>query len=338
LISPVPNTNDQDQKMKHFQFCFAFALGCLLSLFIGRIAVSVGAQGQKLGQVFAYNIHVCIDKDDVMHVVVPIAICPSGQRSARLKYALADVDSDKPPKDTSLDTAKVEGLNRRLSRLDEMGCAAFRKNKVVAPFEVVDRSGKRIFSVIENAAGLFNGGNYPAATFMAEKGGGLFKAQGGDMRVSFGISAPRLAGVTVTEKDQPRIEIGKSLITGAYKSVFLSASGQLIAGVGESPSSKAGAVLINNAQGNQRAIMEVTDNGRGRVGIMSGSGKPIVALTEGESGGGVFYVCAAGGNCDPVMVSAGTNESGVGVVATGPRFYISGPTGAPGSFLIGKKQ
>lgn len=84
--------------------------------------------------------------------------------------------------------------------------------------------------------------------------------------------------------------------------------------------------------------MEVIDNGRGRVGIMSGSGKPIVALTEGESGGGVFYACAAGGNCDPVMVSAGTNESGVGVVTTGPRFYIQGPTGAPGSFPIGKKQ
>ena len=84
--------------------------------------------------------------------------------------------------------------------------------------------------------------------------------------------------------------------------------------------------------------MEVTDNGRGRVGIMSGSGKPIAALTEGEKGGGVFYICAAGGSCDPPMVSAGTIDSGVGVVRTGPRFYIQGPTGAPGSYLMGKKQ
>jgi len=139
-------------------------------------------------------------------------------------------------------------------------------------------------------------------------------------------------------KGQTRVEIGKDLRKGNYRLLFHSNSDQVIAGIGESPDNKAGLLLINDESGKQRAIMEVINSGTGRIGIMNGSGKPIAALTAGESGGGVFYVCAAGGSCDPPMVSAGTLDSGVGVVRTGPQFYIQGPTGAPGSFLIGKKQ
>ena len=315
----------------------AFALGCFLGLPMVRIAIRAHAQGTKLGG----DVHVCADKNGLLHMAPPAGGCPNGQRSLIIKNAISPVQLDKPknktPDEISLDRTKLEDINRRLAELEEMGCQSLGKRRVVAPFEVVDRSGKRIFSVIENAAGLFDGGTSPVAAIVADETGGLFSAKGGDTRVSFGINAPRLAGLTVSENDKTRLELGKGLDKGTYKLAFLSGANQLIAGIGQSPDTKAGLVLINDSQGKQRAIMEVTENGRGRVGIMSGDGRPITALSEGEQRGGVFYACAAGGRCDPMMVSAGTNDSGVGVVATGPGFYLQGPTGVPGSFLIGKK-
>jgi hypothetical protein len=323
--------------MDRLKILLAFALGCLLNSPIGRIAMPAHAQGSSQGG----DVHVCANKNGVLRMVAPAAPCPSGQRSLMIKNAISDPGQDKPrnttPEGTSLDKAMLEDANRRLIQLEELGCGALGKRKVIAPFEVVDRSGKKIFAVIENAAGLFDGGSTPVAEMIADRAGGLFRATGPDTRVSFGINAPRIAGLTVSEKGKPRIELGKGLEKGTYRLGFLSTSNQLIAGIGENPDNKAGLVLINDGQGKQKAIMEVVDNGRGRVGVMSGSGKPIAALTEGERGAGAFYICAAGSSCDPLMVDAGTNDQGVGVVATGPRFYIQGPTGAPGSFLIGKK-
>jgi hypothetical protein len=329
------------KNMNKAKLFLVVACGCVTSLIVGRAIVDVGAQGESQGA----NIQVCVDKNDVMRVVASSSACPNGQRSLILKNALSDLEPEKPENKTpdktpnpSLDQAKLKDLNVRLIKLEEMGCAALRKNKVVAPFEVVDSSGKTIFSVIENAVGLFKGGEgSPVAAFIASEKGAFFSAKGGDMRVSFGIIDPLIAGVNVSEGGKSRITLGKSLEKGNYRVAFTSSSNIPVAGLGESPSNGAGLVLINDGQGNQKAIMEVGDDGKGRIGIMSGGRRPIAALTEGESRAGVFYACAAGGSCDPVMVSAGTNESGVGVVATGPVFYVQGPTGAPGSFLIGKK-
>jgi hypothetical protein len=322
--------------MNRLKILLAFALGCLLSSPTGRIAIRAHAQGRSQGG----DVHVCADKNGMLRMVAPAALCPAGQRSLIIQNAIPNVDVDKPknktPEDTSLDKARLEDINRRLIKLEELGCAALGKRRVVAPFEVVDRAGKRMFSVIENAAGLFDGGPTPVASIVADPSGGLFIAGGGDTRVSFGINAPRLAGLTVSDKNKPRIELGRRLDKGTYRLAFVSGSNQLVAGIGQDPENLAGLVLINDGQGTQRAIMEVTKDGTGRLGIMSGSGRPIAALSEGGQGSGVFYTCAAGGSCDPPMVSAGS-KNGVGLVRTGPRFYVQGLTGAPGSFLIGKK-
>jgi hypothetical protein len=311
-----------------------FVPGFLVASMIELVVVPVKAQDVH------GPVHVCVAKDGVLKGVPYAAGCPQGERSLLLKKAHASGGGEvkKSENTSSIDKTSLEDLNRRLIKLEELGCAAFGKRRVFAPFEVVDRSGKRIFSVIENAAGLFDGGDTPVARIVADRSGGLFGASGGDVRVSFGINDPRLDGVSVTEQGRTRLELGKGLSKGNYSLLFLSSSDHVIAGLGESPDNKAGLMLINDGQGNQRAIMEVMADGSGRVGIMSGTGKPIAALTAGQKGAGIFYTCAAGGSCDPPMVSAGTIDSGVGVVRTGPRFYISGPTGAPGSFLIGKKQ
>jgi hypothetical protein len=319
--------------MNRLSIFAAFAFGSLLSWPLGGIAIRTHAQGKSEGG----DLHVCADKNGMLRRVAPRAPCPNGQRSLVIQNAISDLDADKPqnktPGDISLDRARLEDINRRLAELQELGCAALGKRRVVAPFEVVDNSGKTMFSVVQDAAGLFNGGPRAVATMTAD---GLFIAAGGNTRVSFGVNPPRLVGLTVSYQDKPRIELGKGLQKGTYRLAFLSSSNQFVAGIGQNPDNLAGLVLINDGQGKQRAIMEALDNGKGRVGVMSGRGKAIAALSEGGRGGGAFYICAAGGSCDPLMVSAGTNDNGVGVVATGPRFYIQGPTGAPGSFLIGK--
>jgi hypothetical protein len=297
--------------------------------------VGVPAKAQDPGG----PIQACVAKDGLLIVVPYPAGCQPGQRSLLLKRpdASGGDEAGKSEETSRIDKAKLEDLNRRLIKLEALGCAAFGKRRAFAPFEVVDRSGKKIFSVIENAAGLFDGGDTPVAVIAADRSGGLFTASGGGVRVSFGINDPRLAGISVREQGRTRLELGKDLDKLNYRLLFRSSSEQVIAGLGENPGNKAGIVLINDEQGKQKAIMEVMDYGIGRVGIMSGIGKPIAALTVGDNGAGVFYACGAGGRCDPPMVSAGTNDSGVGVVRTAPGFYISGPTGAPGSFLIGKR-
>ncbi len=175
----------------------AFVLGISFTSFIGRLVVHVKAQDA------GGPIHVCVAQDGVLHVVPYAAGCPPGQRRLVLKRANAAANSEKPkdktPPDTSLDKAKLEDLNRRLIKLEEMGCAAFGKRRVVAPFEVVDRSGKLIFTVLENKVGLFDGPGTPIAAIVADREGGLFSARGGDVRVIFGINDPRVAGLSVSE-------------------------------------------------------------------------------------------------------------------------------------------
>jgi hypothetical protein len=328
--------------MSRAKLVLPFVLGCVASLIAGRAIVDVVAQGGGQGP----NIHVCVDKDDVMRVVASTASCPNGQRSIVLGSAVTadgsgnpvDKSRDKSP-NPSLDQAELKDLNVRLIKLEEMGCAALRANKVVAPFEVVDPSGKTVFTVTESAigrfVGLLDGSGVPIDAIVADQKGGFFSAKGGDTRVSFGIVDPTIAGVNVSQGNKSRASLGKSLEKGNYRLAFVSSAGQPLAAIGEHPASKQGLLLINDSGGAQKAVMEVLDDGSGRVGIMSNSPRPIAALTD-DGRGGVFYACGAGGRCDPMPVAAGTNERGVGLVATGPRFYLGGPTGAPGSFLIGK--
>lgn len=330
--------------MNRAKLVVPFVLGCVASLIVGHAVVDVIAQGTGQGA----NIYVCVDKDDVMRVVASTASCPNGQRRVVLGSAITADESGNPENKSrdkspnpSIDQAKLKELNVRLIKLEQMGCAALRANKVVAPFEVVDSSRKTVFTVTDSAigrfVGLLDGSGAPIDAIVADQNGGFFSAisKGQDMQVSFGIVDPIIAGVNVKQAKKSRATLGKSLEKGNYRMAFVSSADRPIAAIGEQPASKQGLLLLNDSRGEQKAVMEVLDDGSGRIGIMSKSTRPIAALSEGVRGG-VFYACGAGGQCDPMLVAAGTNERGVGLVATGPRFYFGGPTGAPGSFLVGK--
>src|SRR6185295_6417584 len=100
----------------------ALVLGSLFTSIIGRVVVHVNAQDER------GPIHVCVAQGGVLHVVPYADGCPQGQRSLMLKRANTAGNSEKPkdktPQDTSLDKAKLEELNRRLIRLEDLGCAA----------------------------------------------------------------------------------------------------------------------------------------------------------------------------------------------------------------------
>lgn len=91
-------------------------------------------------------------------------------------------------------------------------------------------------------------------------------------------------------------------------------------------------MLVEDGSGSEKADIAARDYGVAEV--ERGYGHTVARLTE--SNGGYFIACSSEG-CDPAMVEAG-DADGLGVVRTGPAFYVQGPTGAPGSYLTGKKE
>jgi hypothetical protein len=323
-------------KIKGPKILLAFALGFLLTSIVGRKVLHVSAQGDGQGGI----LHVCVDKDGVLTMVAPTATCANGQRSLLLKKSDSTVDLDQAKEkhqaqDTSIDQTILDDLNRRLSKLENMECGAIGKNKVVAPFQVFDHNGKRVFLVDGNAAALFNGSGQAVAKMIADRAGGLFTAEGGSTKVFFGINDPELAGVGVSENGQRRIALGKNLHSEIYSLRFFSGSDRPIAGIGVSPDNNAGLALISDNSGSIKAKIGLTTDGMGLVEILGG--KSIAQLTEGVTNhGGRLWIGNAGG---VGMVEAG-DAGGYGIVKAGPMGFEFIPTpglALPGSVIVGRR-
>src|ERR1035437_4016711 len=315
--------------MKNSKIILAFALGCLVTLAIGRLVVHVRAQGDDQGG----NIHLCADKDGVMRLTAPTATCPNGQRSLVLKKASSDAQVDEPKENP--DEKKLEDINRRLQKLENMGCAGLAK-RITAPFEVVDREGKRVFYVDKNAAGVFNSTGKLSTWMVANPEGGLFVAQSEKSTVYFGINEAVTTGFGIKENGQLRVALGRNPDAGTYSLRFVNASGQSIAGIGESFDTKAGLALIYDQSGNRKASIGVTPDGKGSVEVFGGNKKAISQLTEGSHNGGRLLVYSSDGT---VMVEGG-DAGGYGIVRAGPMGFNPGVglLGLPGSFIMGKQQ
>ncbi len=320
------------QMMKHEVIFLAFAFGCLFPLTNGCAAVPVGAQDE------GGTLHVCVTQDGVMRIVPNSAACPQAQRSLLLQKADSSVDLDQPKEKKSEDTSSIDktildDLNRRLNKLENMECASIGKNRVVAPFEVVDHDGKRVFSVIEKAVGLFNSSGQPVARMAANPEGGLFIAEGRSNKAFFGVS-DTVAGFGVRGGDQLRIELGRNPQYGNYKLDFRSPSGQSVAAIGV-PDANAGLAVIRDQSGKTKASIGLTKNGTGLIEILGGNA--IAQLTEGEEHhGGRLWIGNAGG---VGMVEAG-DAGGYGIVKAGPRGFEFIPTpglALPGSVIVGKR-
>ena len=227
----------------------------------------------------------------------------------------------------SLRLSRINILRNRVKYLEQQASAGKLTRKVVAPFEVVNRAGKRIFYVgTDREVELCQGGKRVAV--MSPAGGfGSLWVLGKDASQSATLT-PR--GFNLNENGQTTASLGKDEKGKNYRLVF-SSGDKLIAAIGVSSVTKGGIALVADGSGSQKADMAAGDYGT--VEVERGYGHTVARLTE--SNGGYFIACSAQG-CDPAMVEAG-DDDGVGVVRTGPLFYNQGPTGAPGSYLKGQK-
>lgn len=310
----------------------AFALGFLITALIGPAVTHISAQGQS-------DTHVCVDSGGVLRMIPLDSTCPKGQLSFILKHAGdTDVDQDKPKETktgdlSQIDKAILNSLDRRLKDLEGLNCVAPGKSRVVAPFELKDRNGARIFFVDHNAVGLFNSSGQAVARMIADRNGGLFVAQGEQNRAFFGIS-DTVTGLGFQEGNQLRVELGRNPEFGNYRVNFRSASGGIVAGMGES-TENLGLAVIRDQSGNTRATLGIAQNGTGLIEILGR--KTIAQLTEGDQHhGGKLWI----GNASGVgMVEAG-DAGTYGIVKAGPQGFEFIPTpglALPGSVIVGKQ-
>jgi hypothetical protein len=305
-----------------------------IGMVIASVITAVDVRAQDEGG----TIRVCVAQNGVMRVVPFSAACPQGQRSLLLQKADSTVDLDQPKEKKSenglIDKTILEDLNRRLNKLENMDCgASLGKSRVLAPFEVVDRDGKRVFSVIEKAVGLFNSNGQPVARMVASPQGGLFVADGESNNAFFGIS-DTVAGLGVRENHQLRVELGRNLQFGNYRLNFRSGSGESVAAIGV-PDANTGLAAIHDQSGKTRASIGLTKNGMGLIEILRGNA--IAQLTESdEHHGGRLWIGNAGG---VGMVEAG-DAGGYGIVKAGPLGFEFIPTpglALPGTVIAGKR-
>jgi hypothetical protein len=261
-----------------------------------------------------------------------------------LTGALSVATGRKIPQPSNSEPDSLAALERRIGNLES----------TQEPFMVVDRQGKKIFSVdstgISSAASVFNSNERSVVTMGATAADGGYlsvRSEDGPRHAQLsaesswaGLSINELITETITEQGQtrqvtrdiPRIELGKRP-TGGYALRFPTKSGDLIAGIGESAAGS-GAIIVGDADGGKRAQMSVGSDGKGLIIIFNAKGFAIAALGEapGNSGGGL----AIGDSAGSPRVKMGTNDNRYGEVQALPRGLPYVPkSGLPGSYMLG---
>jgi hypothetical protein len=124
------------------------------------LSLTPNAQAQNAMLDGTTAIHVCIAPDGVMRVIAMAAACPADQRSLYLKKANPEPGAaTKPTTDPNqgpggsqaVDRQRIAELEARVKNLEDAAKRGELGNRVTAPFDVVDRAGKRIFHEIGRA-------------------------------------------------------------------------------------------------------------------------------------------------------------------------------------------
>jgi hypothetical protein len=324
----------------------AFGAGCLAAGLVAWLVVDVNAQSKGED-----GIHVCVASDRVLRLAQGIA-CMTGEKSLYFKKPDPGVDDAKPDKDTkpgkdtSSDKERIAQLEERIRNLEDAANRGELGNKVVAPFTVVDRDGKRIFDVDRDANGVraqvYSASDEGVATMWGLNTGGQFVARSvaagaGDVSAYLGIFRNRASGVQVLEGGAPRLDLGRDGGSGAYRLKVFGSDGKAVAGIGQN-SVGAGTAQVADQSGVVRAVLAVDD--KGHADIYNGSGVGVALLTEGPSAGGNLTIYgSAGSKAGAPMVEAGVTAEGIGVVRAGPEGFKPGLglLGLPGSYIAGKK-
>jgi hypothetical protein len=327
--------------MKSKDWVFGFTFGCLGATAAGWVTSELRAQEHTAGEV-----HVCIGEDRALRLTGAMEPCAGGQRRFTLKEAgVEPLEPHEPgrerahdaePKGAAVLKERLADFDRRLDVMEVQSERGELGNKVVAPFEVIDRDGKVIFRVEEEAVRLYNGAGKAVAQMRANEDGGYFLGVSADAELvaAIGVSG-QMAGVMLTEGGVTRLDLGRHKTAGSYRLRVFGPAGQSIAGIGERPDIGVGTTYVADGTGQIRAAMIVQEEGKGQIYINNRSGTMVLAATEGLTGGGLLEIMNASGDR---MVAAGVVEGGVGVVRTGPGSFSPGHglLGLPGSYIAGK--
>jgi hypothetical protein len=329
--------------MKHIHAYAAFASGCVATVLVTSLVSTVRAQGNEYT---SDAIKVCVGRDGVLRMVELSAGCSGDQRTLLLKKKI--IEPPPSPEEAKLDTTnldkrRLEEFERRLQDLERSPARRVGANSVVAPFEVVDRTGKRVFYVDAEdgppRAELYRDSKVVAAIVAPDMGGQFYaNATGSNLTVYMGIyGGGKAAGLTVYDAGIPRTELGRDAQTGRFRLKFFAGNKAFVAGIGEEATKGGGLAVVNDANGTPRAAMGVSvESAKGFVLISNASQKEVATLTEGASAGGLLAINDAGGK---PMVEAGVSKEGIGVVRTGPEGFKPGygVLGLPASYISGKK-
>jgi hypothetical protein len=294
--------------------------------------LTAGASAESQGD---STIRVCVAADGVLRLAGPNAACPSGQSSLTLALAPGSTWStpSQPAESAAQSKAcewRLNDIEARMKNLEKAAGDGSLTQRVTAPFEVVDRAGRRIFRVEPWKATLYNEAGTPVALIGTAPRGGYFSGFSGDQKLVTHMTGE---GVNVVEGDNRRISIGKQE-AGNYAAKFFGKANAAVAAIGESTAGS-GSAWIADPQGNLRAGMIVDSQQKGNVGVINRSSFTVAALTEGLTGGGLLNIYSSSGER---MVAAGVHKDGFGVVQTGPGgFSSSALLGLPGSFIAGKR-
>ena len=305
----------------------AFVCGVMSTIVAAALFVDVRAQpiARKL-------VDVCADAEGTLRLTEPDMPCRPGDRRLRLRQPGVEAEKEK---DSSANDDRMAALERRLKELESRrGDGRLLGSKAVAPFEVVDNAGQRIFLVDEGRAVLYSGGTVVARLIANEHGGYLEtrSTTTANLGAAIGVSGER-ASVLVAENGRDRIDLGRNN-KGSYGLRVYDPGGHLIAGIGQATAGS-GVAMVADTSGKQRAAMYVQSNGGGIVEILNPQGTGVATLSAGKQGTGQLQLSNESGK---VMVEAGVTEDGVGLVRAGPAGFPPGVgiLGLPGSFIIGK--
>lgn len=320
--------------MKRRDMWMAFGSGCAATLVAVWLTTTVRAQNPSESRV-----HVCAAADGVLKRVEAAAPCPVGQRSLFLAVAGGPSDWTEPPPEPGPPSKSfatwLADLQERVRNLENAARRGALADRVVAPFEVTDRAGKRIFRVESENVFLYNSAGRAVSVIRATDSGGYFLGASGDGQLvsSIGTNGTQ-SGLLVAEAGKNRIEFGKQ-VTGNFSARFYGTQNQVVAAIGQTTRGM-GEAWVADAGGNLRAMMLVDPEGKGSVSVIGRATTSMVAsLTEGLSGGGLLAINSAGGER---MVAAGVHKEGFGVVQTGPAsFTTAAGLGLPGSYIAGKR-
>jgi len=275
-------------------------------------------------------VDVCADAGGTLRLAEPDITCRAGERRLRLRQPR--IEDDKKQDSSAND--RVSSLERRLKELENRRSdGQLLGSKAVAPFEVVDKAGQRVFFVEGGRAVLYSGGTVVARLVANEHGGYLeTRSATASLAATIGVSGER-ASVLIAENGRDRVDLGRNN-NGSYGLRVYEPGGHLIAGIGQATAGS-GVAMVADTSGKQRAAMYVQANGGGIVEILNRQDTGVATLSAGALGSGLLQLSNRSGK---VMVEAGVTEDGVGLVRAGPSGFPPGVglLGLPGSFIIGK--